>query len=66
MLIEFKTKQDINGNTYYLIIDTDKKTFTINYPRIVPSENCIEIKKRDRNKLIDQLKNNGYTAKIEF
>ena len=56
----FKTKTDVNGNTYSLEIDHDKKTYKTDY-NIFNYTGYIKIGKRDRNEMIKQLDAYGYT-----
>lgn len=60
MIERFKTKRDINGNTYTLTIDHTTKTFNRGYNPFNKSD-YIEIGKRDRNRMIDKLIEAGYT-----
>ena len=55
MILEFATKRDVNGNRYYLGIDTDKKTFARERGKWYSREDVTEIGKNDRRKMIDQL-----------
>lgn len=63
MITKYATKRDINGNRYTLIVDDTKKTFERSYNPYDYSD-YITIGKRDRNKLIEQLIENGYTSSI--
>jgi len=56
----FKTKTDINGNTYALEIDHDKKTYKTDY-NIFNYTGYIKISKRDRQEMIKELDAYGYT-----
>lgn len=58
----FRTKRDINGNTYTLIIDHEGKTYKTNYNPFDYSE-YITIGKRERRDMIARLKEAGYTCK---
>jgi hypothetical protein len=60
MIITFKTKRDINGNTYYLDIDKDRKTYRCDYNYYYRDTEPIIIGKRERNKLMDRLDDEGY------
>lgn len=65
MIMTFKTKRDTNGNTYYLDIDTEKKTYTADYNRyFAPDFTPIVIGKRDRHRMMDYLDENGYTREV--
>jgi hypothetical protein len=57
----FKTKTDINGNTYTLEIDHDAKTYSENR---LPAPDAVIIGKRERIRMMDELKRNGYTCHI--
>ena len=56
----FATKRDTNGNRYTLIIDHSERYFVRGYNPFSYSD-YITITKRDRNKLIEQAKEAGYT-----
>lgn len=58
----FKTKRDINGNTYTLEINHTEKTYRTNYNPFNYSD-YITIGKRDRARMIKELKETGYTCK---
>jgi len=60
MITKYTTKRDVNGNRYTLTVDDFHKTFERNYNPYSYTD-YITITKRDRNKLIDQLLENGYT-----
>ncbi len=60
MVITFKTKRDINGNTYYLVLSTDNKAFRRDYNMRTSSDVEIQIGKRDMNKLEKQLIANNF------
>ena len=56
----FKTKADINGNTYYLIIDFVGRRFSVNPHSINPKADAI-ITRRTRKEYIEDLRNDGFT-----
>lgn len=56
----FKTKRDINGNTYTLIIDHENKTYKTDYNPFNSSD-YITIGKRERYRMIKNLHESGYT-----
>lgn len=58
MLLDFKTKLDVNGNGQYLTIDTDNKEYTRNYSY---STDYVCIKRTDYKALLETLERNGYT-----
>ena len=60
MRFEFKTKTDINGNTYYLIIDTERKVYFEN------GSGGIVITKKDLRELRDKAKKEGYKQGIKI
>ena len=60
MILEFATKRDVNGNRYYLGVDTENKTFARERSHWYSREDIFEISKTDRRKMIDQLENEGY------
>lgn len=60
MLLKFKTPRDRNGNTYTLTIDTDRRTYDRTRAPWDKSD-FIEIRKRDRERLADELEAAGYT-----
>lgn len=61
MIIKYSTKKDINGNRYFLGIDTDKKVFSRESAHWFCREDIIEISRKDRRRIVDELENNGYT-----
>lgn len=60
MILKFTTKRDINGNRYTLEIDTENKTYNRSYNTSFDYADFVEISKKDREKLIDSLENNGF------
>lgn len=62
MIERFKTKRDINGNTYTLTIDHTTKTFNRNY-NLFDMSDFIQIGKRDRQRIIKELQTAGYTER---
>lgn len=62
MLFIFKTKTDVNGNTYYLVIDTEKKQFKRGYNmRLFTDSVIITVSKKERREIIEKLYKNGFT-----
>lgn len=59
MIQEYKTKTDINGNTYTLTIDHSRKTYSTNR---MPYRGMIIITRKQRRELIEDLKKSGYTC----
>jgi len=59
MIIRYKTKRDVNGNTYYLTVDTDKKTYSKDY-NLWGKDGDITITKKDRRNIAAQLEEEGY------
>lgn len=59
MIIRYKTKLDVNGNRYYLTVNTDKKTYSKDY-NLWGKDTDIEITKKDRRNIIAQLDAEGY------
>lgn len=66
MFFEFATKRDINGNRYYLGVDTVKKVFSRERGHWYSREDIVEIGKNDRRKIIEQLEIDGYTEIDHF
>ena len=66
MLLEFATKRDRNGNRYYLGVDTENKTFSRQCSHWYCREDIVEIGKRDRNKIIEQLETANYKEIIHI
>ena len=58
-MLKFKTKRDVNGNTYTLVIDTEKKTFCRGYNPFCKGD-FVEITKKARNEIIKQLEAYGF------
>lgn len=61
MIFRFSTKRDGNGNRYFLGIDTEKRIFSRESAHWYGKEDVIEIKKSDRQKMIDDLRAAGYS-----
>lgn len=61
----FRTKTDINGNTYALEIDHEKKEYTLSYNPFNYSD-YVTIGKRERLRMIDRLNAAGYTTRIRL
>lgn len=59
MIIRYKTKRDINGNRYFLTVDTDKKTYIKDY-NLWGKDTDIEITKKQRREIIEQLENDDF------
>lgn len=59
MIIRYKTKRDVNGNRYYLTVDTDKKTYIKDY-NLWGKDTDIEITKKQRREIIEQLENDDF------
>lgn len=57
MQLTFKTNRSVNGITFYLCIDTDKKIFT----RETLERDGIRITKKDYSSLIEKMKVSGFT-----
>ena len=55
MILNFSTKRDINGNRYYLAIDTDKKVFSRFCSTWYSKADVITITQAERRKLISDL-----------
>ena len=55
MIIQFRTKRDINGNCKYLGIDTDSKQYARESSHWISKE-WPELKKADYNALVEQLR----------
>ena len=60
MILEFSTKINTNGNRYYLAIDTDNKTYSLESWHIYRQQDVITITSRGRDKLIKQLESDGF------
>ena len=61
MIMDFKTKRDTNGNTYYISIDTEKRVYSYDYNRFSTPDGCITITKRDRRDLAEKCEKNNFT-----
>lgn len=61
MIMKYCTKRDINGNTYILEVDTDKRTFSKNPGGFFHRCDCIQITQRYYKELVTDLKNNNFT-----
>ena len=60
MIMLFATKRDVNGNRYFLGIDTGAECFATESRHWYSRDDVIEISKKDRRELIAQLERNGY------
>lgn len=58
MILEFKTARNVNGHSKYLMIDTDKKTYSRECSRMIITG--LEIKARDYKDLLNQVIANKY------
>ena len=58
MIIDYKTKPDINGNVYRLQVDHEKRTFERD--RYWTAVNPIRVTRKELRALIDQCKAAGY------
>ena len=56
----YKTKRDTNGNTNYLTLDHDAKTYNTQYTRDAATITT----RRDLRRLIDDAERDGYTEKL--
>lgn len=65
MVFEYATRRDKNGNRLYLGINNDNFTFSRQRGKWYSRDDIIEISKKDRRKLIEQLERAGYTE-IEY
>ena len=61
MITKYATKRDINGNTYKLIIDTERRTYAQENAGFFHRCDFITIGKRERARMIEDLKTAGYT-----
>lgn len=61
MILKFATKRDRNGNRYYLGIDTKNKVYAVTSSHWYSREDFTEVTKKDRRKLIESVKAEGYT-----
>lgn len=61
MKLEFVTKRDVNGNRYYLGIDTEAKVFSNQGGHLYDREDVVEVTQKDRRRIIDKLEESGYT-----
>lgn len=59
MMLYFKTKTDINGNTYSLEIDTNNKTVT---DANLPQPDAVVVSRRKLHDLMTECINDGYKA----
>lgn len=60
MRLEFKTKTDTNGNTYHLIIDTDRKVY------FEQGFGGIVITRKEMRELREKIKSEGYQEGIKI
>ena len=62
MILTFKTRADVNGNTFYLIANTEEKTFSRHYGMRI--ENAAVITKKKMRTLINNMLKSGYIEKL--
>lgn len=62
MIEKLATKRDINGNTYKLLIDHEKKTYTTEPAGFFHRSDYMTITKRDMRRIREEIKAAGYTA----
>ena len=60
MIIKFATKRDRNGNRYYLGIDTKKEVYAVTPLHWYSRDDITEVTQRERRKLIESVKADGY------
>lgn len=60
MILKFATRRDTNGNRYYLGIDTKNKVYAVTPSHWYSREDITEVTQRDRRKLIEAVKADGY------
>lgn len=60
MILQFATKRNINGYRKFLAIDTDIMVYSTISRCWYCEDNTIEIKARDRKKLITHCEQNGF------
>ena len=61
MIIRYATKRDINGNRYYLIIDTEAKTYALTPSKWFNKEDYITATKTDKRKAQANIEELGFT-----
>ena len=61
MILEYTTKRDVNGNRYYLGVDTEAKTCSTTRAMWYSRDDVLEISKKDRRKLMEVLDRQGFT-----
>lgn len=62
MIIKYTTKRDINGNRKTLEVNHAAKTYKRDYNSARSYDEHITITNKDRNKIIKQLDEAGYTS----
>lgn len=62
MILKFATRRDTNGNRYYLILDTEKKTFAETSGRFYHEGDYLQITQRERRAIKEKAKADGYKA----
>ena len=62
MIIKYTTKRDINGNRKTLIVNTEAQTYRRDYNTSRDYSDYITISVKDRNKIMQQLDEAGYTS----
>lgn len=62
MILGYKTKRDINGNTYYLYVNLEDKTIINGYNTLRYSDVMITTTRKDLHKIQAAFETNGFTT----
>lgn len=63
MIMKYTTNRDKSGNRCTLVVDTDKKEFVRGYNSAWSYSDFVTITKKDRDKIVNLLTENGYKPK---
>ena len=65
MILKFATRRDTNGNTYFIVLDTDNKTYSENISGFYHKDDYMQITRRERRAIKEKAKADGYKA-VDF
>lgn len=60
MILKFATRRDNNGNTYFIVLDTDNKTYSENTSGFYHKEDFFQITRRERRAIKEKARAEGY------
>ena len=60
MILKFATRRDVNGNTYFIVLDTEKKQFSEMPSGFYHKDDYMQITQRERRAIKEKAKADGY------